>query len=867
MAFDTLNRYLFRFTIQTRCEQPSQCQRSLVRLLGLSVPGYLNYTLAQNLNNNVDVSSQPVNLFPSAVTDGQGQLDTVVTTQFVSDANLVSATKSMAIDIDPSFINSSSDSLSQEIRDFLQKPVIVATGNFATTDTYSTFSEFLSPSDILGSNSAMMADKLKGYLGFRATTVLRLVVNATRFQQGRYNVQFIPTGGAIIGASGNARNRINAISSTLVQRIQLPHVELDLNCDTEAVLKYKFNSAYNFFPMSSFSSGTSLMAFGLFKIYPYAPLVAGSGSTTCGYTLWASFEDIELISAAVPQSGRGFTVSNRRKNETDGEQDSSGMGPISSALMRVKGAADVFTKVPLLSSYASMTSWYSEILAGAASAFGWSKPINLEHSGRITQNYLPYTANADGPDNSFPLSFSYKNQVGKAQGFSGTDVDEMDFSFLCSIPTYNFTGNWTTALGSGTALVTVPVRPLGLLVTRTVTAVGISDVGPYQLIANMFEQWRGSMIYKFKFVKTEFHSGRLAVSFSPCSSTFTAVVPTLEQTSFLHRQVIDIRECNEFTFVVPFISSTPYKLSTDIIGTFMVHVVDPLIAPDTVSSTVGLILEHCMGPDAEFAVPKKNNMQYVMGIAPQSGDPFSNSEANVCANYRGNIGSSMVPNDQCSNSLFCVGERISSLRTLMKLPNPLVYQVAPTASNYFNIVPYYLPYRRYTTVPDYVESVTFPDYYTLIASLYLYVRGGVRLKFLDNTAVTAVEPFVAYLGTGILTPSLYNFGTSFSTSDGSADLSTINRNGLPSFYWKAGYSGEIQVPAYGRNHSRLVTDCLASSASFTYNVSSTSTAPNVYVSRTSVPSTATLTGLLRSASDDANCGVFLAVPPVSGSFL
>jgi hypothetical protein len=843
------------------------------------VPRYLNITLASNQNNSaatsasqggnndINSASQPVNLFASVVTDGQGQIDSVSTTQFVSDSNVVSATKALAIDIDPSFINSSTDLLSQEIKDFLSKPVPLISGTFTTTDTYSVFPEYISPNDILGSNSGMMADKLKGYLGFRATTVLRLVVNATRFQQGRYNLQFVPTGGAIVTSTNTARARVNAVTSTLVQRIQLPHVELDLNCDTECTLKYPFNTAFGFYPMSSFTSSSSAFAFGLFKIYPYSPLVAGSGSSTCGYTLWASFEDIQLISAAVPQSGRGFTQSIRRKNETDQEQVSSNMGPISSALMRVKGASDVFTRVPLLSTYASMTSWYSEILAGAASAFGWSKPINLEHSGRVTQNYLPYSSNTDGPDESFPLSFSYKNQVGKAQGFSGTDVDEMDFSFLCTIPVFNSITNWIPADVSGTAVLTIPVRPLALLVTRTVTAVTLADIGPYQLIANMFEQWRGSMVYKLKFVKTEFHSGRLAVSFSPVNQvTGSSVIPTVAQTTFLHRQIIDIRECNEFTFVVPYISVSPYKLSTAHTGTLMVHVIDPLVAPDTVPQSVGIILEHCMGSDAEFAVPKKNNMQYVMGIAPQSGN-LANTESNVCANYRGNIGNSMVPPDECSNSLFCVGERISSFRTMLKLPNPLVYQVAPTAANYFNIIPYVLPFRWYNTTPAYVESIVYPDLYTLISSLYLYVRGGVRLKYLDNTSVTGVEPFALYLGTGVA-GGLQSTGFLFAASDGSADSTTINRNGLPTHYYKAGFSGEVQVPAYGRHHSRLVSDCLANSASVPYNLtSSTTTSPDIYVSRTTVPATSTLTGLLRSASDDANCGVFLAVPPVSGSIL
>jgi len=839
------------------------------------VPGYLNFTLASNQNSNaatsvqggnVDSASQPVNLFASVVTEGVGAIDTAATTQFVSDSNVVAATKAAAINLDPSFLNSSTDQLSQEIRDFLMKPVILASGNFSSTDTYSTFPEYLCPNDILGANNSMMAEKLRGYLGFRATVVLRLVVNATRFQQGRYNLQFVPTGGAITGATGNSRNRVNAITSTLVQRSQLPHVELDLNCDTEALFKYKFNTAFGYFPMRSFTDSTSAYAFGLAKIYPYSALAAVTGALTCGYTLWASFEDVELISAAVPQSGR-YSSSVRTKNETDAEQASSNMGPISSTLMRVKKAADIFTAVPLLSSYASMTSWYSELLAGAASAFGWSRPINLEHSGRITQNYLPYAANADGPDNSFPLSFSYQNQVGKAQGFSGTDIDEMDFSFLCTIPTYNFTGNWATTDASGAILINIPVRPLALLVTRTVTAVGLTDPAPYQLIANMFEQWRGSMVYKFKFVKTEFHSGRLAVSFSPSDAQYTTVNQTLAQSAFLHRQIIDIRECNEFTFVVPYISAHPYSLSGHSIGTFIIHVLDPLVAPATVSPTVGVILEHCMGADAEFAVPRGSNVEYVMGISPQSGDPFSNKETNVCANYRGTIGSSMIPSDECSNSLFCVGERISSLRTLFKLPNPLSPVVAPTATNFYQLVPFHIPYVYYNTTPAYVAAPSIMDYYSLISSLYLYVRGGVRIKFIDNTSVTGAEPFVAYLGTGILGTSLSNAGFFFSSADPVGRPVEIGRKGLPAFYWKAGYSGEVQVPAYGRHHSRLVTDCLTNSTSFGYNTTATSSAPDLWVARSTIPSTATLVGILRSASDDANCGVFLAVPPCTGSFL
>jgi len=820
-------------------------------------------------SSNVDSSSQPINLFPSVVTEGEGVIATSSTTQFVSDANVVSATKLNVTPMDPSFIKSSTDLTSQEIRDFLMKPVILASSNLTTTDTYSSFAEFLAPNDILTANNSMMADKLKGYFGFRATVVLRFVVNANRFQQGRYNLQFLPTGGGVFGSTDAPRHRISALTSTLVQRSQLPHVELDLSCDTEAVLRIPFNSATNFFPLRSLTAVPTYGAFGVFRIYPYSKLAVSSGSTTCGYTLWGSFEDIELIGAAVPQSARGFSSNVRSKvskNETDQEQVSANIGPISSTLMRVKNAADVFTKVPVLSTYASMTSWYSEILAGAASAFGWSRPINLEPSTRVTQNYLPYASNADGPDESFPLSISYKNQVGRAPGFSGTDIDEMDFTFLCTIPTYNSTIPWITTATSGTQLVICSVRPLALLVTRVLTARTIIDAAPHQLIANMFDLWRGSMVYKFKLVKTEFHSGRLAVSFSPNdNANGSPVVHTLAQSAFLHRQIIDIRECNEFTFVVPFISSAPYRNSGESIGNFIVHVLDPLVAPDTVPNTIQLILETCMGSDAEFAVPRKNTMDYVYGIVPQSAG-IANNETNVCANYRGNIGNAIVPPDECSNSLFCIGERISSFRTLIKMPNPVTYRAAPTAALYFNVLPFAMNFIYYdTTTPAYVESIVRADNYNLIGSIYLYARGGVRLKFIDNTSVTQAEPFVVYLSSNVNTGSAAQFVNFFAQDiNGLIAVNTETRDGLPSMYYKAGYSGEVQIPSYNRYHSRLISDVITNSSASTYNTANSSTAPDIGLTRSTVPPVANLCGLLRSASDDANFGFFLAVPPISG---
>lgn len=762
--------------------------------------------------------------------------------------------------MDPTFFNSSNDNYSQDIKDFLSKPVIMATGNFTNTDTYSTFPEFLSPNNVLNVAS-LMSDKVRGYFGFRATLVLRLVVNANRFQQGRYNLQYYPTGGVNVTATSTSRHRLNAQTSTLVQRTQLPHVELDLACDTEATLRIPFNNALNFFPFRSNTVSNGFGAFGIFKIYPYSALVSPTGSTTCGYTLWANFEDIVLIGSAAPQSGRGFSSSVRSKNETDVEQATSGMGPISSSLMRLKKVSDIFTDVPLLSSYANMTSWYSEMLAGVASSFGWSKPVNLEHSLRITQNYLPYSANVDAPDQSFPLSFSYKNQVGKAMGFSGTDLDEMDFQFLCTIPTYFTTIPWSTQV-TGTQLALYPLRPLANLVTRTVTGRTVTDAAPYQFVANFFRNWRGSMVFKLKLVKTEFHSGRLMISFSPYATPLNGVGITTSNASYLHRQIIDIRDCNEFTFAVPFLSNQPYKDKTEAFGDLFIHVLDPLVAPSSVSDTISIIVEICMGPDAEFCVPDASNMQPVYNISPQSGAAFVSEESNVCANFRGMIGSTSYSNDSTTNSLFCVGEKISSLRTLFKLPSVVVPNVIQTTNLYFNIIPFAIPYVYYNTAtPAYVDPNISCDLYGLISSLYLYSRGGVRLKYIDNLPVTQSEPFVIYMNSSITNSTLLVDGFQFAAADGNNASGPAARAAVPNTYYKAGYSGEVQIPQYGRLHSRLVTcqSCNTNSFGYDYSIGA---APDIFVSRTTVPSVTNLATVVRSASDDANLGFFLAVPPL-----
>ncbi len=878
MALDTLSCYLFRFTIQTQREHSSQCQRTLVRLLSLSVLGYLNYTLASNQNNDASASvtqgsvepAGSANLFPIVDSTGEGLTSATATTQFISDKNVVAASKIFPTQIDRLVYDSSSDQLSQDVKTFLAKPVVLQAGVFTNSDTFSSFNTGYAPYDLFSVSPQIYKPKIEGYLGFRATTVFRLVVNANRFQQGRYLLSYLHLGGVNAGSivSGDV---INDHMNTLVQRTTLPHVEIDLCCDTEATLKVPFNSAMNFFPFTLFNNtGLQVGAWGSYHISPYDPLTSASGNLSCSFTLYGWFEDVTLIGAAVPQSLRNVFISKKtRKSDTEIEQDSAGVGPISSALIKVRDASNILSNVPLLSSYASGVSWFADIGAATAKVFGWSKPINLESSNRMTQNYLPYAANTDGPDMSFPLSLSYTNSVGTANGFSGTDVDEMDFSFLQTIPVFMSKSTWAVGSVSGTTLIDVFVSPSENIFTTVANSVTFKHYSPLSFIASHFQYWRGSIVYKLKFVKTEFHSGRLVVAFLPANFNVAGPNLTIDNSVFTHRHIIDIREANEFTFAVPYIADSPYRFTTvsniqAYIGAFKVFVLDPLVAPASVSQSITIIVEKAGGPDMEFAVPQPSLDNYFTGVVPQSGNIFGslNEASNVCSNADTTIGSSLIKSDGNLNSLHCIGEKINSFRALLKLPNYLVLASAPTIANYLNIVPFGVQCGTVIGTVNTGPSVL-SDLYARLASCYVYSRGGVRLKFLDNASVTATQPIAVTLDTRPASSTTRSNLFTWSALNAAGTANTTDHNNMPITYYRTGYSGEVQIPQYHRYHSRVNSDCMLNAAR-PYNDASPFLAPRVFVTRATIPVSTSGASVLRSISDDGNFGCFTSIPPMTG---
>jgi len=808
---------------------------------------HFKFTLAAN-NLNLGSLPQDASNNNFAITNVDGETSTTLnaTTQFVTDADVVEATVNKPISISNVLYNSSITRNEEDIKSFLAKPRASYSGVFSSTDTVSTFTSFNVPSASI--TNTVVSNKLSGFYGIRMTTVFTLQVNANRFQQGRYMLCFTSTGGADPTSTAGS-NWIRAHNNSLVQRTQLPRIEIDLACDTQAVLKIPWSSQFTLFPINN-TSGVDY-SIGQVQIFPYSALVAPTGSTTASFTLWVHYEDVELIGPANPQMA----------SATEIEQKSQNIGPITSTLAKLSSAISLWNGVPLLSSYVKNASWFTDTLSKTTAIFGWSKPVNLSHAVRINRVPGIFSGNVDNADQALPLSLTVKNEVSILPGFSATDIDEMDFSYFATIPAWTNTSTWTTSQTIGSVVNSFSVGASNFNQQRTILGgIVATDFVPIGYVANLFNYWRGGITFTFKIVKTEFHSGRLAFAFYPHIINQTAT-DTLATSDYVHREILDIRDKNIFTITIPYIAESEYRACNQtnqgFTGTAALFVQDPLVAPASVSASITILMEVSGAPDIEFAFPSQaNSLTPAFAVTPQMD---MSPQPNGCQLVDTCIGGSSITHDNFANSAACIGERISSFRTYLKSASwmgPTATQGA--ATSYLNFLPYSIPswYNSATTPSPSVSG----DLYASLASCYAYSRGGVRVRAFFTGINSATRPQFAYqyavLPTGYALP-LQATGADFNTSSTIANKTLVNN---VAFNYVQDLMIEVKTAQYELRHARANATCIVT-PNINYVVGITSGAPKSGLSFF-IPDTFTGYQIARSGADDLNFGQFISIPPM-----
>lgn len=838
--------------------------------------------------------------------DNQTAVKTVeqsATTTFIGQGEVVTAVQDAATKIPESLIASGTTHCHQEIQQFLEKPVDIASNDISTASTGLLLTVNL-PEDVI--SVPVYAQKLYGFQGIRGTIRLRLTLSANPFQQGRLILAFMPQG-QVPGVNPKLR-LLNLQTIT-----QLPHVEIDIACQQEVDLCIPYTNPYGFYNLV-----TDQGHWGQAYLYVYSPLKVGSGgSNTVGYTLFASFEeDLMLVNPTLftappghllerakarkrtpttknvaaqrsttlyanyqmilpkarrPIKSNKYQLVGRGQDPVQEEATKTATGgSISKALAGVTTVAKLASAVPGLNIVAAPVQWASSIAGGLASALGWSKPrFDCPFGMHITTNQSGFAANVDGQSSSMPLALSCLNRVQVLPGFAGSNVDEMSFSHLLPIPAWAQTINWATSATTGTILYSKSLAPKNWEISLLDGTVPYQTTYPLSLLARAFSFYRGTIRHRIKLVKTQYHKGKLLIVFLP---GVTSAVPSLEDTAYLHRSIIDLTEGNEMEFEFPFTSPLAYLDNDTPYGQVIIMVVNELVAPSTCANNIDMLLEVSGSPDFEFMCPREAGLYPFIPssvYAPMPREKEKEHRSELVASFQSavkktdteksapcvvaptmSVGCAEVDSPTLLPAVFCAGERMLSLLQLVKAQK---YQTAFTAG--VGTTP--LPAARYWNVRPWATTVVTTDGANNVQMLgamgddlnwvqacFAYSRGGVRFGY-NQTG----EQQVASVAFGLVTSAnlnpLININLGTYTEPGSRRIGVMS-----------GVSALVEVPQYLQLHSRLNR-----MGAYGHLEPLDTYSPKVFL-RVKQSAARTPDYLMRSAADDYQCGMFIGTPPV-----
>jgi hypothetical protein len=434
----------------------------------------------------------------------------------------------------------------------------------------------------------------------------------------------------------------------------------------------------------------------------------------------------QALSALEKQSGHTKHVVHKSTLPAEKEKKSSS---ISASLDVAADVAEISTHVPILSDFAGPAAWALRCTARLASAFGFSRPVIDEKPRIVNQNDYPYNSNVEGPDVSMPLSLTIEPTLRLEPKLGAKVEDEMAIDSFVTKFGYHTTINIPTSAVAGQNLWN---RPLGVFYST-------SNEGfypkPYQMLAKMFKYWRGNFRFRIKFVKTKMHTARLMFAFFPG----VLATQTLSQAEYVHREIVDISTIDELVYELPFTSAYPYLTSdlTTVYGTygsFQVFVVNPLIAPSSVSGSINLIIETAMGEGSEWFQPNS-----VIDIIPTLPTSFLRAESGETQSLTkvSTLCDAVPTGPQVETAQLCVGEKLMSLRQMIKYPGSM--NCTPNVLSFFGtgggMGPYYFnPFGAGGTTAAGGNTTSYRDFLGLLMPYFRFSRGGMRVRALLSTS-------------------------------------------------------------------------------------------------------------------------------------
>lgn len=340
------------------------------------------------------------------------------------------------------------------------------------------------------------------------------------------------------------------------------------------------------------------------------------------------------------------------------EKEASKPGTSISKILGVAGkAVGVLSVVPEIGVFAGIAGGVLSLGGLIAGAFGWSKPLDNGTNQMVQIGLNRNLTNFNGDSKAKVAAIDATNKVDMPMDAFRSVKDEMAFRSMTGKELYMQEYIWNVSDTAGTTILTYKINPevaFNVIGGQTIggQAGSLNSMHYIGALSQLFRYWRGSMEFRFKLVKTQYHSGRLEVLWYPGQ-----VDDAVEAPEMLYREVHDIRSKNEFVVKIPFNYMYPWcslvSQPLEYTGRLFIRVLNPLRAPTTVAQSVKLMIYLRGGPDFQFAMPRSMRNT----IVAHTPKPTINAQSNFTE--------ASVTNDTDINRRG-VGEAVLSARTLLR---------------------------------------------------------------------------------------------------------------------------------------------------------------------------------------------------------
>lgn len=600
------------------------------------------------------VQSEEVLLAPTL---SEMTMTTESTTSFV-DAN---AGNSVGVAASPLDYEMADAQTSADLATFLSRPVRVYSGTWAPSDPVGLLAPNL---PVWGNffNNVAIKNKLSNYAFVRGNLKLKIVTNASPFLYGSMRAVYRPL------HTFKGLTVSSTFPSALIPYSQMPGVWVTPAHSEGAEFTCPFIWHKSFVRTSSLAEVNAL---GVLDLIVYNTLASANGATSSvSVQIFAWMDDVTLAGPTV-----GAVL----------QADEYGVGVVSAPASAVAAAANKFSNLPTIGRFAKATEIGASAVSNIAKLFGFTNVPVIEDVRPVRNVQFPSLASAEIGYVHDKLALDAKNELSIDPAIAGLGSDdELAISHFVQRESFLTGLSWPSSAAADTPLFSSIVLP-----QLTYSTGNVIDFTPAALVSNLFRNWRGDMIFRFRFIATPFHKGRVRISYDPQAA---GVQTTGDTGPFVMNKIIDLGAETDVEFRVPYQQALPwcYTLGSNQISTWStssapalgltetfhnglisLKVLTALTGPTT-TAAVGIQVFVRGAENLEFSNPSSESSD-LTPYAIQSEEYYDKGSAMQDA-----IGASSEASTH--RALVNFGESVQSLRTLMRRHNLLDAILVPAST-------------------------------------------------------------------------------------------------------------------------------------------------------------------------------------------